>query len=130
MTTPHFAESIGPEDVQALVRVFSILEAVAGHSAGITLGDISRTVGLHKSTTFRMVKTMVKLGYLARVENNKLYCVTERLKGPTPRPSAARSGWSTSPLPLPREGVAGARWRTTRRRENAERRQGFQKHRE
>jgi DNA-binding IclR family transcriptional regulator len=48
--------------VQAVVRAFSILDAIAGRSAGISLGDLSRCVGLHKSTTFRVVETMVALG--------------------------------------------------------------------
>jgi hypothetical protein len=36
--------------VQLLVRAFSILEVLARSPAGITLRDLSRLAGLHKST--------------------------------------------------------------------------------
>ena len=58
-----------PEDkrgggVQSLARAFSILEEVARSRDGINLADLSRKVGLHNSTTFHLVKTMVSLGYI------------------------------------------------------------------
>jgi DNA-binding IclR family transcriptional regulator len=60
--------------VQSIERAFAILEEVARHRGGIRLGDLSRRVGLHNSTTFHLVKTMVLLGYLRQMPD-KLYRV-------------------------------------------------------
>jgi DNA-binding IclR family transcriptional regulator len=59
--------------VQSIKRAFSILEAVARHREGVRLGDLSRAVGLHTSTTFHLVKTMVLLGYLRQMPDTKRY---------------------------------------------------------
>ena len=61
--------------VQSIERAFAILEEVALHREGIRLGDLSRRVGLHNSTTFHLVKTMVLLGYLRQMPGTKLYRV-------------------------------------------------------
>lgn len=61
--------------MQSLGRAFSILETVAGHRAGITLAELSRSVGLHTSTTFHLAKTLVALGYLQQSADTKRYRV-------------------------------------------------------
>lgn len=60
--------------VQSIERAFAILEEVARHRGGIRLGDLSKRVGLHNSTTFHLVKTMTLLGYLRQMPD-KLYRV-------------------------------------------------------
>ncbi len=59
--------------VQSLARAFSILEEVARSRDGITLAELSRKVGLHNSTTFHLVKTMVSLGYIRQIKDDKRY---------------------------------------------------------
>ena len=59
--------------VQSIERAFAILEEVARHRDGIRLGDLSRKVGLHTSTAFHLVKTMLLLGYLRQVPEDKSY---------------------------------------------------------
>jgi DNA-binding IclR family transcriptional regulator len=59
--------------VQSLARAFSILEEVARSGDGINLADLSRKVGLHNSTTFHLVKTMVSLGYIRQIKDDKRY---------------------------------------------------------
>jgi DNA-binding IclR family transcriptional regulator len=49
---------------QSLGRAFAILEEVARNREGIGLADLSKRVGLHNSTTFHLVKTIVSLGYI------------------------------------------------------------------
>jgi DNA-binding IclR family transcriptional regulator len=61
--------------VQSLGRAFSILEEVARHRDGIGLADLSKLVGLHNSTTFHLVKTMVSLGYIRQEKDTKRYRV-------------------------------------------------------
>ena len=59
--------------VQSLARAFSILEEVARSREGINLADLSRKVGLHNSTTFHLVRTMVSLGYIRQIKDDKRY---------------------------------------------------------
>ena len=54
---------------------------MADRPAGISLADLSRRVGLHKSTTFRMLRTLATLGYVVQSESNRSYRVSERLQG-------------------------------------------------
>jgi DNA-binding IclR family transcriptional regulator len=61
--------------VQSLGRAFAILEEVARHREGIGLADLSKQVGLHNSTTFHLVKTMVSLGYIRQERDSKRYRV-------------------------------------------------------
>lgn len=61
--------------VQSLGRAFAILEEVARNRDGIALADLSKRVGLHTSTTFHLVKTMVSLGYIRQMKDSKRYRV-------------------------------------------------------
>lgn len=61
--------------IQSLGRAFAILEEVARHREGIGLADLSKLVGLHNSTTFHLVKTMVSLGYIRQEKDSKRYRV-------------------------------------------------------
>ena len=61
--------------VQSLERAFAILEEVARNRDGIALAELSKRVGLHTSTTFHLVKTMVSLGYIRQMKDNKRYRV-------------------------------------------------------
>lgn len=59
--------------VQSLVRAFSILGEIAEHPNGLSLAELSRIVGLHNSTTFHLVRTMVSLGYIRQDPRTKRY---------------------------------------------------------
>jgi DNA-binding IclR family transcriptional regulator len=59
--------------VQSIGRAFAILEEVARNRDGIGLADLSKRVGLHNSTTFHLVRTMVSLGYIRQVKDTKRY---------------------------------------------------------
>lgn len=61
--------------VQSLGRAFSILEEVAREREGISLAELSKRVGLHNSTTFHLVKTIVSLGYIRQDKETKRYRV-------------------------------------------------------
>ena len=61
--------------VQSLGRAFAIIEEVARNRDGITLADLSKRVGLHTSTTFHLVQTMVALGYIRQIKETKRYRV-------------------------------------------------------
>ena len=59
--------------IQSLERAFAILEEVARKREGINLAELSKAVGLHNSTTFHLVKTMVQLGYISQMRESKRY---------------------------------------------------------
>jgi DNA-binding IclR family transcriptional regulator len=59
--------------VQSLARAFSIMEEIARNRDGIGLADLSKRVGLHNSTTFHLVKTLVSLGYVRQMKDTKRY---------------------------------------------------------
>ncbi|MBN9003953.1 MAG: IclR family transcriptional regulator [Rhizobiales bacterium] len=49
------------------------MEEIARSREGISLAELSKRVGLHNSTTFHLVKTMVSLGYIRQVKDGKRY---------------------------------------------------------
>jgi DNA-binding IclR family transcriptional regulator len=59
--------------IQSIGRAFAILEAVARSRDGITLAELSRQVGLHTSTAFHLVRTLVGLGYVRQLAEDKRY---------------------------------------------------------
>jgi IclR family transcriptional regulator, KDG regulon repressor len=59
--------------VQSLARAFGLMEEVARNRDGISLAELSKRVGLHNSTTFHLVKTMVSLGYIRQIKDSKRY---------------------------------------------------------
>jgi IclR family KDG regulon transcriptional repressor len=65
--------------IQSIERAFAILEEVARNREGIALAELSRRVGLHNSTTFHLVKTMVSLGYIQQTSESKRYRVGRNL---------------------------------------------------
>lgn len=65
--------------IQSIERAIAILEEVARHRDGINLVELSKNVGLHNSTTFHLVKTMVQLGYVGQVKDSKRYRIGSRL---------------------------------------------------
>lgn len=65
--------------IQSLARAFAILEQVAGHRDGITLAELCKSVGLHSSTTFHLVRTMVQLGYASQDADSKKYRIGRKV---------------------------------------------------
>ncbi len=59
--------------VQSLERAFSILTHIAQCDDGINLADLSKLVGLHTSTAFHLVRTMVELGVVRQDRTTKRY---------------------------------------------------------
>jgi DNA-binding IclR family transcriptional regulator len=59
--------------VQSIGRAFAIMEEIARNRDGIGLADLSKRVGLHNSTTFHLVRTMVALGYVRQLKDSKRY---------------------------------------------------------
>jgi DNA-binding IclR family transcriptional regulator len=65
--------------IQSLERATALLEAVTDAPDGIGLADLSTRVGLHTSTAFHLVKTLVSLGFLTQEPGSKRYRIGSRL---------------------------------------------------
>jgi DNA-binding IclR family transcriptional regulator len=65
--------------IQSIERAIAILEEVARNRDGISLADLSKSVGLHNSTTFHLVKTMAQLGYISQGLDTKRYRIGSKL---------------------------------------------------
>jgi DNA-binding IclR family transcriptional regulator len=72
-TVPAGAAERTRGGVQSIGRGFAIMEEIARNRDGIGLAELSKRVGLHKSTTFHLVKTMVSLGYVRQMKDSKRY---------------------------------------------------------
>ena len=64
--------------VQSLERAFSILESISGSNQPMSLADLTRATGLHTSTAFHLIKTLIVLGYVVQDEA-KRYRIGPRL---------------------------------------------------
>ena len=65
--------------VQSIARAFAIAEEIARNREGISLAELSKHVGLHNSTTFHLVKTMVQLGYVSQLPDSRKYRIGRRM---------------------------------------------------
>jgi len=65
--------------IQSISRAFGLLEVIGRYPEGIGLSDVCRAVGLHSSTGFHLLKTMVTLGYLRQALDSKRYFIGPRL---------------------------------------------------
>lgn len=52
------------KSVQSIDRALDIIEAVAVEQEGMGLTELADCVGLHKSTAYRIITTLVKRGYI------------------------------------------------------------------
>jgi IclR family pca regulon transcriptional regulator len=71
-TNPAEAKS----SVQSLAKGFGVLEAFSDSVDEMTLSEIADVAGLDAGTTFRMVNTLMNLGYLARVSGSRRFRLT------------------------------------------------------
>lgn len=67
------SEPSGPSFSQSLERGLTILSEFAQHGPVLGIADLSRAVGLNRSTTHRYVATMTKLGFLQQDPDTRKY---------------------------------------------------------
>jgi DNA-binding IclR family transcriptional regulator len=65
--------------IQSLERAFAILEQVATNRGGISLAELCKSVGLHSSTTFHLIRTMVQLNYASQDPESKKYKIGRKV---------------------------------------------------
>ena len=62
--------------VQSLAKGFKVLEAFTATETQFTLSEVGSRAGLDSGTTFRIINTLVQLGYLQKVPDSKRYRLT------------------------------------------------------
>ena len=70
------ARADAKSSVRSLAKGFRVLEAFSGDAEEMTLSEIADVAGLDAGTTFRMVNTLVNLGYLARIPASRRFRLT------------------------------------------------------
>jgi IclR family pca regulon transcriptional regulator len=79
-TAAAAAQSLNADDqrsiVHSLAKGLRILEAFTADRMEMTLSEVAAAAGLDPGTTFRMLNTLVMLGYVARVPDTKRFRLT------------------------------------------------------
>lgn len=60
-------------------KALKVLELLSTYSAPVRLAELSRELGMNKSTTYRMLEKMGQLGYIRQDELNGRYMLTTRM---------------------------------------------------
>lgn len=77
--TPQAAKSgeLNPKStVQSLAKGFRVLQAFTADEPELKLSEVARRAGLDNGTAFRLLETLVMLGYLERFPETKQYRLT------------------------------------------------------
>lgn len=67
------SRSANRQKIQVLEKAFLIQEYIANHSEGISLAELSADLQMNKSTIFRILDTLVDLGYVIRSPETEKY---------------------------------------------------------
>src|SRR4051794_18595524 len=62
--------------VQSLAKGFRLMEAFTAEDEEMTLSEVAAKAGLDPGTSFRMLNTLVDLGYVARVPDSRRFSLT------------------------------------------------------
>jgi DNA-binding IclR family transcriptional regulator len=79
LMTRSVASAAEREQLRSLRRGLAVLEALAAHPAGATPKELSQALGLHLSTTYRLLNTLVAAGYAARCAGGALFRTGSRI---------------------------------------------------
>lgn len=60
-------------------KALKLLELLSTYDAPVRLSELSRDIGMNKSTAYRMLETMRQLGYVQQDEPNGRYMITSKM---------------------------------------------------
>ena len=81
MATPVPHPTPQPAGLQSVKRALGVLDALARHPDGTTPKGLSAELGLHLSTTYHLLNTLVAAGYVARCPASRLFQLGPRVPG-------------------------------------------------
>lgn len=65
--------------VRSLAKGFRVLEAFSAQEPEMTLAELARRAGLDNATAFRLLNTLVEIGYVQRVPDTRLFRLTTKV---------------------------------------------------
>lgn len=65
-------------NVRLVDRTFDVLEALSLHPNGTSIAALTAETGIHKSTIYRLLHTLISRGYVTKDEENSRYRMTLR----------------------------------------------------
>jgi len=71
LTSPSPPAPSDRENVYAVTRALLLLDAFLPHEQGLTLAELSRRLGMGKTTVLRTARTLARSGYLAQWEDGR-----------------------------------------------------------
>jgi DNA-binding IclR family transcriptional regulator len=75
MARPRKTQGERGNSVQAVVRALALLDALADAPSDLGIAELSRRVGLHASTTHRLLSTLLSLGYVRQDGETNRYAL-------------------------------------------------------
>jgi IclR family acetate operon transcriptional repressor len=79
MATPHVGAEPEDDRLHSARRVLAMLESLAARPEGATPKELSLALGLHLSTCYRLLNTLVATGYVTRHSSNGLFRLGPRV---------------------------------------------------
>lgn len=77
--TPQAARPVGAKNqVQSVAKVFAVLKAFGRGAAELTAAEVAARAGLDRGTAFRLIHTLLDLGYVRGVPGSRRYRLTLR----------------------------------------------------
>ncbi|QCK85358.1 IclR family transcriptional regulator [Phreatobacter aquaticus] len=76
MAASPSTETSDKNTVQSLAKGFRVLQAFTADESELVLADVARAAGLDNGTTFRLLNTLVGLGYLEKVPETRRFRLT------------------------------------------------------
>ena len=65
-------------NVRLVDRTFDVLEALSWYPEGTSIAVLTEKTGIHKSTIYRLLNTLINRGYIVKDEENSIYRMTLR----------------------------------------------------
>ena len=78
-TLPESASTMDEMPSPTGAKMLALLDLLSRHGAGLTVAEATRQSGITQNLVFRLLKTLVVMGYATQREDNKAYVLTNRL---------------------------------------------------
>ena len=62
--------------VKSVAKAFAVLQSFGPDATELVIADVARAAGMDNATAFRMLNTLVALGYVEKVENSRRFRLT------------------------------------------------------